>query len=120
MLNKLNIKISKYLFLFLFLGFFGSITFFNHSHIVNGITIVHSHPFKSDKNGQTNHTHTGTGFLLINFLSNFTAIAVFALISSNIIFKLREKLSTIFYDSSLSNLLFNSNPLRGPPQGMLI
>jgi hypothetical protein len=120
MFNKLTINISKYFFLVLFLVFFGSITFFNHSHIVNGITIVHSHPFKSDKNGQANHIHSGTGFLLINFLANFIATSVFALTSLFILLKLREKLSTIAYNTSLSSPFFNSNPLRGPPQGMLI
>jgi hypothetical protein len=33
--------------LLLFLGYYGSITFFNHVHVVNGVSIVHSHPFKS-------------------------------------------------------------------------
>lgn len=119
-MKKLSIKISKYFFLVIFLGFFGSVTFFNHSHIVNGLTIVHSHPFKSDINGKPNHNHTGTGFLLVNFLANFVATAVFASTSLTILLNFREKLAPLFYNVSLRNLFSNSNPLRGPPQAMLI
>ncbi len=119
MLKRLSINISKYFFLLLFLGFFGSTTFFNHSHIVNGITIVHSHPYKSAKNGVAEHSHSGSGFLLVHFLSNIIATVSFALISFAILLILKEKLSTIFNNSSLCKPLYNSNLLRGPPMGML-
>lgn len=36
----------------LFLTYWGGISLFNHSHVVNGVIIVHSHPFKA------NHQHT--------------------------------------------------------------
>lgn len=36
----------------LFIFYFGGITLFTHTHVVNGVIIVHSHPYKSE------HTHT--------------------------------------------------------------
>jgi len=54
------------LLLFLFLGYYSSITFFTHSHIINGVTIVHSHPFNSDKKGDTSTSpHKGKELVVI-------------------------------------------------------
>lgn len=120
MLKKLSINISKYLSLVLFLGFFGSITFFNHAHIVNGITIVHSHPFKSDKNGIPTHNHTTNGYLIIHLMMNYTATASFALIAINSILNLLGKILIKYYNSNLSQSYLVFNPLRGPPAFILI
>ena len=41
-------NVNKLIHLFLlalFLSYYGSITFFSHYHVVNGVTIVHSHFF---------------------------------------------------------------------------
>jgi hypothetical protein len=38
----------------LFISYMAGITLFTHSHVVNGVTIVHSHPFK--KGGEHSHT----------------------------------------------------------------
>jgi len=55
---------------FLFLGYLGSITFFQHTHIVDGITVVHSHPYKSHNgNAPISHKHSQCQLVLINFLS---------------------------------------------------
>ena len=120
MVKKWSINISKYFFLLLFLGFFGSITFFDHAHVEDGITIVHSHPFKSDKNDFPTHSHTTNGYLLIHLLVNYAAIVVFTLIAINIFLNLLEKLSIKFYYQFLSQSYPISNPLRGPPAYMLI
>ena len=37
-----------------------------HSHVVNGVTIVHSHPFKKD----SPHSHTTVEFQLIHLLNH--------------------------------------------------
>ncbi len=64
------------LLLILFLGYYGSITLFSHSHIVNGVTIVHSHPFKTNKGGETsNPPHTEKELLLIQLLSELITTA---------------------------------------------
>ena len=41
----------------LFISYMAGITLFTHSHVVNGVTIVHSHPFKKG----SEHSHTTVG-----------------------------------------------------------
>ncbi|WP_394334027.1 hypothetical protein [Bacteroides bouchesdurhonensis] len=50
----------------LFISYMASITFFAHMHVVNGVTIVHSHPFKKG----AAHSHTSVEFLSIHLLSH--------------------------------------------------
>jgi len=120
MFKKWSINISKYFFLLLFLGFFGSLTFFNHAHVVYGVTIVHSHPFKSDKNGIPTHNHTSNGYLLIHLLANFTVTAILILILINPIPNILYKI-IIKVHSGIFNLTYLlSYLLRGPPAKMLI
>lgn len=40
-------RIMKYFLPLLFLTYWGGVTLFTHSHVVNGVIIVHSHPFKT-------------------------------------------------------------------------
>jgi hypothetical protein len=60
------------LLLFLFLGYYSSITLFYHAHLINGEVLVHSHPFKSDPNNNTpfqSHSHSSAAYNLINQLN---------------------------------------------------
>ncbi|WP_294479454.1 hypothetical protein [uncultured Bacteroides sp.] len=62
----------------LFVSYLASITFFAHVHVVNGVTIVHSHPFKKG----AAHQHSTVELLLVHWLSHLTAdgeAVVFAL-----------------------------------------
>lgn len=62
----------------LFVSYLASITFFAHIHVVNGVTIVHSHPFKKG----AAHQHSTVELIHIHFLSHLTtdgAAVVFAL-----------------------------------------
>ena len=62
--------------LVLFLGYYGSITLFTHSHIINGVTIVHSHPFNYDNgDGTTKLPHSEKQLFLIQLLSEFLTTA---------------------------------------------
>ena len=56
--------------LIIFTSYYVSVTYFPHTHIIDGITIVHSHPFKSlpDKNPAP-HSHSQNALILIHFLS---------------------------------------------------
>ena len=54
----------------LFLTYWGGVTLFTHSHVVNGVIIVHSHPFK------TGHQHTEDQAETIFFLDHYMASAV--------------------------------------------
>ena len=64
LLEKLR-NILKWFLPLLFIAYLGGITLFTHSHVVNGVIIVHSHPFK----GET-----------IFFLSSFVASSLPAIL----------------------------------------
>jgi hypothetical protein len=66
--------ISGLLLLALFVGYFISISFFFHSHTVNGAVVVHSHPFSSSDH----HSHSTNVLSLIHHISHFLTLAVFA------------------------------------------
>lgn len=52
--------------LVLFTAYQVSVTAFTHVHYVNGVMVVHSHPFN-----QKNHTHTAKTLILIAYLAAF-------------------------------------------------
>lgn len=64
-------QVIKIILPIIFIGYACSITFFTHTHIINGVTIVHSHPYATDDNGNTSHQHTGAEIQLIHSLSSF-------------------------------------------------
>lgn len=75
-------NIAKFL-LFLYIGYFSSVSYFVHSHIYNGVVYVHSHPYdKLAKNADDGnlppfetHHHTSAGFFTFNQLSNTFSFA---------------------------------------------
>lgn len=76
-------KVKKHIgirifFLALFLSYFADITFFTHSHIVNGVTIVHSHYSCGKQSSQNDapekHTHSGNALTLISQAAAWIAI----------------------------------------------
>lgn len=76
--KRLLLNITRYFLPILFVSYLVSFTFFAHVHVVNGVTIVHSHPFKKG----AAHKHSTVELLLIHFLSHLTAdgaAVVFAL-----------------------------------------
>lgn len=60
-------KILGVLLLTLFVGYFVGITFFPHKHVVNGVVIVHSHPFSSNEH----HAHSTN---VLNWLQQLSQI----------------------------------------------
>ena len=72
------LKIMRWFLPVLFISYMAGITLFTHSHVVNGVTIVHSHPFKQG----TAHQHSTVELLHIHILSHLiadSATVVFAL-----------------------------------------
>lgn len=67
MKNNLRRPILRAFFPLLFVSYWAAITLFVHPHVVNGVTIVHSHPFAKDK-----HTHSEAQFQLIDLLNTFS------------------------------------------------
>lgn len=71
----LNI-ISRGLLLVLFISYYSNITFFSHAHIVNGVTIVHSHFCENFGRTQpSQHEHTTADIQLIAAISQLNAVA---------------------------------------------
>lgn len=54
MLNQGTKQVSEAILLALFVVYFVSTNFFGHKHLVNGVLIVHSHPFSQTE--QHNHS----------------------------------------------------------------
>lgn len=61
--ERKHITFFRFFFPLIFLLYFGGITLFNHTHVVNGIIIVHSHPFSGE------HNHSEKSLETIFFLS---------------------------------------------------
>lgn len=79
MLNKKVKEVIKIALPVLFIMYASCITFFTHTHIVNGVTIVHSHPYSTDDSGKPSHEHTGAEIQLIHNLSSFFVSSIIAL-----------------------------------------
>ncbi|MFT3738903.1 MAG: hypothetical protein QM786_09100 [Breznakibacter sp.] len=59
-----------FLMLLLFTGYYGGITMFYHSHVVNGRVITHSHPYKKTANDNASfpgHSHGKGEFVLLKY-----------------------------------------------------
>ena len=65
-MKQLYPHIMKWFLPVLFISYMAGITLFTHSHVVNGVTIVHSHPFKKG----SEHSHTTVEFQLIHLLNH--------------------------------------------------
>ena len=115
-LKQIYKKLSGYFLLILFCGYFGFITFFPHTHIVDGVTIVHSHPYKSHSGDvPVNHNHSKDGFLLIHFISHFIASAPIILIGFAIIQTTLNSRCSIKHENFYLNLYLCSHNLARAP-----
>jgi ABC-type microcin C transport system permease subunit YejB len=105
------------LLLAIFIGFYASITIFTHSHILNGVTIVHSHPYSSGTSDKPlNHQHSEKGFALIQFLTSFTTAFIAVAFTLNIILSLLYQIIVNFNDNHFLDLSGNCTySLRAPP-----
>ncbi len=74
-LRKNIIRILGYTLVLLFVSYYSNITFFYHSHLVNGNIITHSHWFKDFDNHTPvqSHGHSSEEYIYIHILEN-TAI----------------------------------------------
>lgn len=66
-------SIIGYLLLFLFIGYYSSITLFWHAHRIGNEVITHSHPFNT-----ADHSHTTAQFALIKMLSTTVGLLTLA------------------------------------------
>ena len=117
-MHRKNVNKLIHLFLLaLFLSYYGSITFFSHYHVVNGVTIVHSHFFcgNSNSDGGADHTHTAKELTLIAHLSSFiTLVSVaLAIVTPHLIHKVHHYISNQAKEPDKQT--FTLSLLRAPP-----
>lgn len=106
----------KQLLLILFLGYYVSVTFFPHTHVIDGVTIVHSHLYNPlSKQNSADQQHSENEIVLSYQLAHFLTIisfVAFACVAVNeyctIILSKNEK------QVNIQPFLF-SNGLRAPP-----
>ncbi len=108
--------------LFLFVAYFINISLFSHYHIVDGVTIVHSHFYSGDHaNNQNDSTaHTQNELTLINAISNFIVESPSEPFSLEVVYTFVQ---TKFIDSNddIFNVATCSYPpLRAPPTELFI
>lgn len=78
---RYKIRYTAVILLLLYIGYFGCVSYYVHSHIYNGVIYVHSHPYKklakeADDNKEPpfeTHHHTSAGFFTFNQLSNIAS-----------------------------------------------
>ena len=63
-----HVRIWAICLLSVFATYYGAVMLFVHVHVVNGVMLVHSHPFNKQ------HTHAGGQALTLHFLSTFSTI----------------------------------------------
>lgn len=114
---KKHIGIRIFL-LALFVSYYADITFFTHSHTINGVTVVHSHFSYGTSDPQSkhpqNHSHSAHVLTLIAHAISWTAILLqVPQVPTN------QPLKTIHHFSENIRILIRINPetlyLRGPP-----
>lgn len=116
MWNKKIKSILKIALPVIFITYFCNITFFTHSHLINGVTIVHSHPYKTDANGNPDHSHTGIQIQLIHNLSVFfVAGSIIPVIILKMPEKTRASITTQYLFSACRKYKEPICRLRPPP-----
>ena len=98
-----------------FIAYILNVSLFLHTHIVNGVTIVHSHPWSD-----ANHHHSSAQFQLIHLLSHFDS-------DGDITFDY-SLVPTYHFVRSLHNFIsvavptitVHFNELRGPPSFFIL
>ncbi|MGI5914304.1 MAG: hypothetical protein ACOX5K_06250 [Bacteroidales bacterium] len=107
---------AGWFFTILFALFFWSITLNVHVHIVDGITVVHSHPYPyGNRDGEANHSHSNNSYQLLHFLAGLIYLIVPVVYGLNIIINFANK-GYIPESVEIDQNLFNKERFpRGPP-----
>lgn len=106
------------LMLLLFVGYYANVTLFCHTHIVNGVTLVHSHFHSENHHSTDDGGHTWFEVTLIaNLTESFVVIGagVLALIA---ILRRAETILHPVQTAFVSQLSYHYFSLRAPPTKM--
>lgn len=119
MQNRKKIQLT-YLLLFIYIGYFATVSLFIHTHVYKGVVYIHSHPFNKSSSNENQlpieaHHHTANTFFTLNQVSWIPAGAVKAAIILNIalpIFRVVFKELILKKVFTYPKFIFN---LRAPP-----
>lgn len=79
MMNAWRPYPTKWFFVILFTAYVSGISLFTHTHVINNITYIHSHPYKKSEPKQHTHTEKQLVFLDYIFHTSVTDDAVSAI-----------------------------------------
>ncbi|MEG0011450.1 MAG: hypothetical protein RR061_06450 [Muribaculaceae bacterium] len=65
-------RIIALFFTLLFVTYYGNISLFQHTHIVNNVPITHSHPYSPE----SHHSHSASSLIAFSLLSNLIVTSV--------------------------------------------
>ncbi len=99
--------------LLIFMAYYVNITFFTHSHIINGVTIVHSH-FHDKTHTQTGG-HNGSELTLISKLSTFQSLSALSFLVAPIALFFLIAIIRIFCKETTASDSIAYISLRAPP-----
>ncbi len=120
-MDNLQVRVRvflKYSVMILFILNYISTTFFYHSHIINKITITHSHFYlgQTDAEGiPIDHSHSQDEYIFIKIVTQFITTGIIGYFFLRLFYKL-----LIQYQIPLLNIVYTSFKqsgfsLRGPP-----
>lgn len=117
--DKISI-LFRFLLITLFIGYYSSITLFFHTHMVNGVVIVHSHPFNNSNNNQNpfqSHSHSSASYVVVDHLmqANWEGSPEIPQVPEPVIFQCENKVGFILTYVP-SDICFYAQ-LRAPPVG---
>lgn len=121
-MSALNKKIYlTSLLLFIYIGYYGTVSLFVHSHVYNGVVYLHSHPYDRSTPGEDrlpieSHHHTAGTFFTLNQISAVVSSSTKFISTLEI---LLPSFKLFFNESSIINIIGSTNyilHLRAPPR----
>jgi hypothetical protein len=97
----------------IFALYYANICFFYHSHIINGVTIVHSH-FHGEAHSQAG-THSSSELTLISMLSSFHSLQASLCFAGLVIFLLLQAIIRPLFKGNVIPKPVTCVSLRAPP-----
>jgi len=113
-MNKIR-KITALFLLVLFVVYYGSINLFYHTHIINGVTIVHSHFHAETHHDTQSGGHTWHSITLIAQISHFDYADFSCRFELKPAQPCRGVVRNIFTTQKVTSLHLKNLSLRAPP-----
>lgn len=116
--NRIAKNILKYFLTVLFITYYVSNTSFYHSHIVNGVTIVHSHFYRYHNNANAssvNHSHSPDEFVIIKIITQFITTVFAGFVVFRLFLMALAQYQLPFKQIILSAFQQSGFSLRAPP-----